>query len=70
MKAIIDRFEEDWAVLVVDGREQRRRRSELPPDAREGDAIDLETLALDKSSSEALRERIRRARKKLPKESA
>ncbi len=67
MKATVDRLEGDWAVLAVDGREERRRRSELPQDAREGDTIDLETLTVDRSSSEDLRQRIRQARKKLPR---
>lgn len=51
----IDRFEGALAVLEVDGAEQTRPRSALPPDAREGDVIDLSTLTVDREATERLR---------------
>ena len=42
--AVIDRFEEDWAVLLV-GEDERRfdvKRTALPIDAREGDWLQIE----------------------------
>jgi hypothetical protein len=61
-RATIDRFEEDVAVLVVDGREELLPRDALPAGAREGDVVDLATGALDRESTERLREEVRAAR--------
>ncbi|AEI69094.1 DUF3006 domain-containing protein [Corallococcus macrosporus] len=63
-RATLDRIEDDVAVLVVDGREVTRPSSELPAGAREGDVLDLDTLAVDPEATEALREEVRRAREK------
>jgi len=61
-KATVDRFEEDLAVLLVDGGERLVPRAELPPEAREGDVIDLATGKVDAAATEALREQVRQAR--------
>jgi hypothetical protein len=63
-RATVDRFEEDLAVLVIDGREVVRPRAQLPPEAREGDVVDLETMRVDTAATERLREEVRRAREK------
>ncbi|ATB49861.1 DUF3006 domain-containing protein [Corallococcus macrosporus] len=63
-RATLDRIEDDVAVLVVDGREVTRPASELPAGAREGDVLDLDTLAVDPEATEALREEVRGAREK------
>lgn len=65
--AIIDRFEGELAVLEVDGAQRVVRRSELPADAREGDAIDLETMTVDRAQTDALRERVTAARARAKK---
>lgn len=66
----LDRFEEELAVLLVDGREVTRPRSALPPEAREGDVLDLDTLKVDRDATERLRAEVHqareRARKKAP----
>jgi hypothetical protein len=69
-KATVDRFEEDLAVLIIDGREAVRPRAELPTDAREGDVIDLETGSVDREATEALREQVRKARQRVQKKKA
>lgn len=51
----IDRFEDEMAVLEVDGREETRPRSALPRGAREGDVIDLATMRVDRAATERLR---------------
>ncbi|WNG29588.1 DUF3006 domain-containing protein [Cystobacter fuscus] len=60
----VDRLEEDVAVLVVDGREVRRARAELPPGVREGDVLDLETMTVDTAATERLRDEVRQARER------
>ncbi|WP_257459738.1 DUF3006 domain-containing protein [Archangium lipolyticum] len=66
-KVTLDRFEEELAVLIVDGREVTRPREELPPDAREGDVLDLDTLKVDPAATERLRNEVRQARKRATK---
>ncbi len=66
-KVTLDRFEDELAVLIVDGREVTRPREELPPEAREGDVLDLDTLKVDRAATERLRAEIRRARKRAQK---
>ncbi|HYO52011.1 DUF3006 domain-containing protein [Archangium sp.] len=66
-KATLDRFEDELAVLIVDGREVTRRRGELPPGAREGDVLDLETLTVDLEATERLRTEVRQARERAMK---
>jgi len=61
-KATVDRFEEDLAVLIVDGGERILPRAQLPSDAREGDVVDLATGKVDAQATAALREQVRQAR--------
>jgi hypothetical protein len=68
--ASVDRFEDELAVLIVDGREVTRRREELPPGAREGDVLDLETLKVDAEATERLRTEVRQARERAMKDKA
>ena len=63
-KATVDRFEEELAVLIVDGRQLTRPRAELPAQAREGDVIDLDTGQVDSEATDALREEVRQARRR------
>jgi hypothetical protein len=63
-KVTLDRFEGELAVLIVDGREVTRPRRELPPEAREGDVLSPETLAVDTDATERLREEVRQTRKR------
>ncbi|MFY2561349.1 DUF3006 domain-containing protein [Corallococcus terminator] len=63
-RASLDRIEDDVAVLIVDGREVTRPRSSLPPGAREGDVLNLETMQVDAEATEALREEVRVARQR------
>jgi hypothetical protein len=69
-KATVDRFEEDRAVLIIDGRQVTRPRAELPAEAREGDVIDLEKGTVDREATEALREEVRQARQRARKKKA
>ncbi len=69
-KATVDRFEEDLAVLIVDGRQVTRPRAELPAEAREGDVIDLDTGKVDSEATETLREQVRQARRRVQKKKA
>lgn len=66
-KATVDRFEEELAVLIVDGRQMTRPRSELPAGSREGDVIDLDTGTIDTEAASELREQVRQARKRAKK---
>jgi hypothetical protein len=66
-KATVDRFEEDRAVLIIDGRQVTRPRAELPAEAREGDVIDLEKGTVDREATEALGEQVRQARQRARK---
>lgn len=68
--ATLDRFEDELAVLIVDGREVTRRREELPPGVREGDVLDLETLTVDAEATERLRTEVRQARERAMKDKA
>jgi hypothetical protein len=69
-KATVDRFEDKLAVLIVDGRQVTRPRAELAPEVREGDVIDLDTGKVDAQATEALREEVRKARKRAKKKQA
>jgi hypothetical protein len=66
-KATVDRFEEELAVLIVDGKQVTRPRSELPAGVREGDVIDLELGTIDTEATSELREQVRQARKRAKK---
>lgn len=61
-RATVDRFEEDLAVLEVEGREQIVERRLLPADAREGDVIDFVRGVVDTEATEAIRARQRALR--------
>ncbi len=41
MKAVVDRFEREWAVLLVDGQSMNVRRDVLPDDVREGHHLEV-----------------------------
>jgi hypothetical protein len=62
MKASIDRFEGDWAILDADGTELRRRRDTLSAQAREGDVVDLDTGEVDAEATRALLDEVKAAR--------
>lgn len=68
-KATVDRFEDELAVLIVDGRQVTKPRAQLSPEVREGDVIDLETGKVDAQATEALREQVREARQRASQES-
>jgi hypothetical protein len=63
-RATVDRFEGEVAVLVVEGQQVTRPRAELPPEAREGDVVDLESGRVDVEATEALRQQVREARER------
>lgn len=65
-RAVVDRFENGHAVLIVDGMQQTVDRARLPPEAREGDVVDLVAGCVDREATEALRQRLTRARSALP----
>ena len=69
-KATVDRFEDELAVLIVDGRQVTRPRSALPLEVREGDVIDLETGQVDAKATEELRAQVRKARQRAKKKQA
>jgi hypothetical protein len=62
MNATLDRVEGRWAVLVTPDGEVRMERSEVSPDAREGDVIDLATGKVDAEATEALKRDVEKAR--------
>jgi hypothetical protein len=61
-RVTVDRFEGEFAVLLVDGREVKRPRGELPPQAREGDVLTPDMRAVDAEATERLRAEVRQAR--------
>lgn len=61
-RATVDRFEEDLAILEVEGREQIVERKLLPEDAREGDVIDFVRGVVDREATDAIRARQRALR--------
>ena len=63
-RATVDRFEDDVAVLIVEGREVTRPRAALPAHVREGDVLDLDTLTVDTAATERLRAEVREARER------
>ena len=67
MKAVIDRFEGDLAVLILPAEDQRLNvpRMQLPPKAKEGSWLQLDIIGgeprnikLDEQETESVRERI------------
>ncbi|MBX5481353.1 MAG: DUF3006 domain-containing protein [Myxococcaceae bacterium] len=70
MIAVIDQLDDDWAVLSTeDGEVRRVPRSALPARAREGDAVELDTMQLDPAATERLRSEIAAARARARKKS-
>ena len=76
MKAIIDRFEEDHAVVELNEKMYNIPRALIPHDAREGDTIEITISGKisneRREASHALFERLRKksvAKKELPKAS-
>jgi hypothetical protein len=67
-RASIDRFEGDRVILVVEGREEARARAEVPPDAREGDVVDLDAMKVDREATEALKREVSDARARLKRD--
>lgn len=66
-KAVIDRFEEEWAVLLIGEGERRLdvKRIELPKEASEGDWLQVElegdrlvSAVVDEAETERARSRI------------
>ncbi|KFE63530.1 DUF3006 domain-containing protein [Hyalangium minutum] len=66
-KATVDRFEEELAVLIVDGQQVTWPRANLPAEVHEGDVIDLDTGTIDTEATSELREQVRQARKQAKK---
>lgn len=56
---IIDRFEEDWAVLEYDDETYNVPRALLPDNAKEGDVLRI-SLEIDQEETEKRREAIRK----------
>jgi hypothetical protein len=65
MKAVLDRFEGELAVFEVRGRERQVPRSHLPPEAREGDVVDLKTYQVDRVATERARARVQALLKRI-----
>lgn len=65
-RATVDRFEEDLAVLNVEGQELVVERCRLPDDAREGDVIDFVEGRVDVEATRAAREQLAALRAGLP----
>ena len=61
---IVDRFEGEWVVLVVDGVEKRVPRAQLPSDVREGDVLDSVTLKVDAAATQQAKAELRATREK------
>jgi hypothetical protein len=65
MKAVVDRFEGEWAVLIVEGQPLNVLRDALPENLREGDCLVMEiedgqvvNAVIDEAETEAARQRI------------
>lgn len=69
-KVTLDRFEDELAVLILEGRELTRPRESLPREAREGDVLDLATLQVDPLATERLRAEVHKAREAAMKKAA
>ncbi|MEG6523165.1 DUF3006 domain-containing protein [Desulfotomaculum sp. 1211_IL3151] len=59
MRAVIDRFEADWAVLEVSGKIMWQvPRSFLPPEAKEGSKLEVNFTILDEGPEDELFEEV------------
>jgi hypothetical protein len=65
--AVIDRFEGDWAIVMLDGQQEPINflRSALPRNAREGDHLQIElndgkvtSVSIDEAAKQSALERI------------
>ena len=67
MKAIIDRFEGEYAVLEIQGDIKTIRRSDISNEAREGDVVVLENnqWIIDRKDTEKLRKEVKELADKL-----
>ena len=66
-KAQIDRFEGDWAVLQIAGKERRVHRGKLPANAKEGDIVDLARGTVDTEATRAATQRVEKLQTQLRK---
>ncbi|MGA9522770.1 MAG: DUF3006 domain-containing protein [Myxococcaceae bacterium] len=64
MRATIDRFEGDVAVLLTESGEIHVDRRKLAEDAREGDVVDVDTGEVDRDATERLRSEVQKARER------
>lgn len=69
LRATVDRFEGDKAVLVLDGTGDKLilSRSALPEDVKEGDVLSI-SIKIDRESTEKTREQTTELIKKLAKD--
>ena len=60
MKGIIDRFEDNWAVVEIDGETMDFKRSIFPKEAVAGDVVEIEgnIVTVLKDETKRLREEI------------
>jgi len=61
-KGIIDRFEGDYAVVEIEGVTTNINRSDIPPDAREGDVImsDKSQWKIDRQTTDKLKQEVQK----------
>ncbi len=61
MYAVVDRFEDKYAVLETDdGQMLNIKRQLLPEDTKEGDVVNLDDMTVDKNETEIRRNVIRK----------
>lgn len=61
MYAVVDRFEDKYAVLETDdGQMLNVKRQLLPEDTKEGDVINLDDMTVDKNETEIRKNIIRK----------
>lgn len=60
LKAVIDRWEGEYAVLDIQGKIENIKKSQIPPDAREGDVLVKKCgqWIIDRKSSEKIKQEI------------
>ncbi|WP_026485849.1 DUF3006 domain-containing protein [Caldanaerobius polysaccharolyticus] len=57
---VIDRFEGDMAVIETEGKTVIVKRHLLPPDAREGDVVDMSSMKIDRNKTRNRKNKINR----------
>lgn len=68
LRMVIDRFEGNTAIVEIDGEIENYFRSELPPDAKEGDVIivtDEGNVYIDIEETNALKSKARKIMNRL-----